>query len=64
MKTTENKKRRPYVKPSMAVIPADPQSLLAGSPGLKAVDGANSSDGFPTWGGDSDDTWTDVDATM
>jgi len=48
----------------MAVIPADPQSLLAGSPGLKAVDGANSSDGFPTWGGDSDDTWTNVDATM
>lgn len=50
---TENKRRKPYMKPSMEVIKVDTTSILAGSPNLQ-----NSIEGFQ-----DDNIWTDVDAT-
>lgn len=51
---TENKKRKPYVKPSMEVIKVEAMSILAGSPNLQ-----NSIEGYQ----DNDDVWTTGDAT-
>ena len=50
---TENKRRKPYVRPSMEVIKVETTSILAGSPNLQ-----NSIDGYQ---GEND--WTDVEAT-
>lgn len=51
---TENKRRKPYVKPSMEVIKVDTTSILAGSPNLQ-----NSIEGFQ----DDNDNWTTGEAT-
>lgn len=49
---TENKRRKPYVRPSMEVIEVETTSILAGSgPQNSIADFEN------------DDVWTDVEAT-
>jgi len=50
---TENKRRKPYMRPGMEVINVEPTSILAGSPAPK-----NSIADF-----ENDDVWTDVEAT-
>ena len=50
---TENKRRKPYVKPSMEVIEVETTSILNASPDPKS-----SIEGFQ-----DDNIWTDVDAT-
>lgn len=52
---TENKKRKPYVKPSMEVIKVETMSILAGSGGDPSF--SNSIDGYQ---GEND--WTYVEA--
>ncbi|MBO5204507.1 MAG: hypothetical protein J6B47_00945 [Prevotella sp.] len=49
---TENKRRKPYMKPSMEVIKVETTSILAVS------DSQNSIAGF-----EDDNIWTDVEAT-
>ena len=49
---TENKRRKPYMKPSMKVIEVETTSILAGS------GPQNSIAGF-----EDDNIWTDVEAT-
>ncbi len=50
---TENKRRKPYVKPSMEVIEVETTSILAGSPGDPEISGPQSDE----WGNGGSEDW-------
>lgn len=57
---TENKKRRPYVRPSMEVIKVETTSILAGSGGDSPVMSGTRSDEWRNGGEVVDIDWEEI----